>query len=296
MLQSMTGFGTGRAVVDGTTVSVEVRSVNNRHLKVTVRGSEPYPVFETEFEKLVRRHARRGTVSILVRIERPIQTGTLKINASVVSAYLSQLAPLAETLAPSAAATLYSGVLSLPGVSTEVFASQSVPDEEWMLVERATATALEEMAKTRGTEGRQMAEELRSLVSQIDEQIARVKEHVPNVVADYRKRLHERISNALATTGATIDESNLIREIALYADRTDVAEEITRITGHLAAIEEAIRTGGEGAGRRLEFLAQELGREANTLGSKAGDAVISRHGIEIKAVLEKFRELVLNVE
>ena len=292
----MTGFGIGRAIASGVTATVEARSVNNRHLKISIRGTDPYSVFEAEFEKVVRRFARRGTVSLLVRVERGNQTAELKINGSAISAYLIQLAPLAAALAPTAASALYSGILSLPGVTSEEFASQTVPKMEWELVERATTSALEDLAKTRGVEGRQMAEELRSLVGQIAERIERVKEHLPNVIADFRKRLHERITQALASVNVTIDESNLVREIALYADRSDVAEEITRIMGHLTAVNEVIHSGGEGAGRRLEFLAQELGREANTLGSKAGDAVISRHAVEIKAVLEKFRELVLNVE
>ncbi|MFO0936480.1 MAG: YicC/YloC family endoribonuclease [Gemmataceae bacterium] len=292
----MTGFGMARVTENVMTATVEVRSVNNRHLKVTVRGSDPYPALESEFEKLVRQSARRGTVSVHVRVERPNATGPLKIDSAIVSSYLAQLEPIAAALPPAAAAALYSGVLQLPGVTSEDLTPQSVPDVEWKLVEQATLAALEGLTKTRSTEGEQMVAELRSLIRQIVDRTGQIRDHLPQVIEDFRKRLRERVTLALAAAGATVDESNLVREIALYADRTDVAEELTRIAGHLAAVDDVLRVGGKGAGRRLEFLAQELGREANTLGSKAGDAVISRHAIEIKAVLEKFRELVLNIE
>lgn len=296
MLFSMTGFGSGRAEANGIVVAVEIRSVNNRHLKVVVRGSDPYPHLESEFEKLIRQTIRRGTVTLLVRVQRPLQSGSLAINADAVAGYIQQLAPLAKELSKESAAALYSGVLSLPGVASEAFASQQASEVEWPIVERATLAAAKELSKMRTAEGRQMADELLSLIEQITERVQQVQKHLPAILVDYRKRLYDRISLAVSEAGVKVDESNLIREIALYADRTDVAEEITRITGHIAAVREVIASNGDGAGRRLEFLAQELGREVNTLGSKAGDAVISRHAIEMKAILEKFRELVLNVE
>jgi uncharacterized protein (TIGR00255 family) len=296
VLLSMTGFGSGQADANGTTATVEIRSVNNRHLKITVRGSDPYPLLEADFEKLIRKSTRRGTVTIAVRVERPDRQSQFLLNADAVASYLAQLSPVLERLPPNASAAILSGLLTLPGVSPEERTSQAAPEDEWPLVEKASNLALAALTKTRATEGRMMADELLALTRQITERIDAVKAHYPTVVADYRKRLHDRISQAVNGTGVAIDETNLIREIALYADRTDVAEEITRLTGHIAAVEEVVRTGGEGAGRRLEFLAQEMGREANTLGSKAGDAVVTRHAVEIKALLEKFRELVLNIE
>lgn len=292
----MTGFGAGRAELSGTVASVEARSVNNRHLKVVVRGSDPYPLLESDFEAVVRKRVRRGTVTLFVRVERPRTNGPATLDVRAVAGYLAQLAPVAKDLPPAAAAALYSGVLALPGVTAGVSAATTAPDDEWPLVERATEVALGALTATRAAEGRRMGEELSSLGSQMRDRVATVKDHVPTVVADYRVRLKDRIAQAVSAAGVTLDESNLIREVALYADRTDVAEELTRLTGHLAALSDVIRTGGEGAGRRLKFLAQELGREANTLGSKAADAVVSRHAVEIKTVLERFRELVLNVE
>jgi uncharacterized protein (TIGR00255 family) len=296
VLLSMTGFGSGHADANGTTATVEIRSVNNRHLKVTVRGTDPYPLLESDFEKLLRKTVRRGTVTLAVRVERPDRQSQFVLNTDAIASYLTQLSPVLEGLPPTASAAILSGLLTLPGVSPEERSSQSAPEGEWPLVEKATNLALAALTKTRVAEGRMMADELLALTRQMTERIDAVKVHYPTVVTDYRKRLHDRITQAVNGSGIAIDESNLIREIALYADRTDVAEEITRLTGHIAAVDEAIRTGGDGAGRRLEFLAQEMGREANTLGSKAGDAVVTRHAVEIKALLEKFRELVLNIE
>ena len=127
MLLSMTGFGTGRAEANGIVATVEARSVNNRHLKVTVRGSDPYPHLDSEFEKRIRKSIRRGTVNLLVNVRRPLQTGTLTLNTDVVAAYLAQLSPLIKDLSAAQSAALLSGVLALPGVAADSFASNRPP-------------------------------------------------------------------------------------------------------------------------------------------------------------------------
>ena len=119
---------------------------------------------------------------------------------------------------------------------------------------------------------------------------------MPGVLANYRERLLERVKQAVADAGVTLEPEHLVREVALFADRTDVSEETSRLAAHLDTFAELVRTGAEGAGRRLEFVVQEVGRETNTLGSKAGDVTVSRHVVEMKATLEKIRELVQNIE
>jgi uncharacterized protein (TIGR00255 family) len=130
----------------------------------------------------------------------------------------------------------------------------------------------------------------------LTDQLALINQHLPAVTADYRTRLLERVKQAVVEAGVTVEPEQLIREVALFADRTDVAEETSRLAAHLGTFAELVRTGAEGAGRRLEFVVQEMGRETNTLGSKAGDVTVSRHVVELKATLEKIRELVQNVE
>jgi uncharacterized protein (TIGR00255 family) len=187
-------------------------------------------------------------------------------------------------------------LLSLPGVAPEAAHFGTPIDDEWPLVEKTLEAALTKLDVMRRDEGRAMAVELMAQHDLITEQLKGVRTHLPAVMTEYRQRLMERVRQALGETGVTIAPEHVIREVALFADRSDVAEEVTRLTSHLVQFAELIRKGGEGAGRKLEFVIQEMGRETNTLGSKAGDVTISRYVVEIKAALEKVRELVLNVE
>ena len=297
MLLSMTGFGEARTQTDSLAATVEVRAVNNRHLKLTVRGSEPYPMLESEFEKVVRKHVRRGTLLIHVRVERQTPSSELALNTAALRTYLKQIREACdEAGTPEFAAPLLSGALGLPGVAPESSRFSSPPEAEWPVVEQTLEAALKKLDVMRRDEGRAMAAELLLRHKFIGEQLEAIRVHLPAVMADYRQRILDRVRQAVAEAGVGIEPQHLVREVALYADRTDVSEEVTRLTSHLDQFAEIVRKGEEGAGRKLEFVIQEMGREANTLGSKAGDVTISRHVIEIKATLEKIRELALNVE
>jgi uncharacterized protein (TIGR00255 family) len=293
----MTGFGEARTQTDTVAAAVEVRAVNNRHLKVTVRGSDPYPMLEPELEKVVRRHVRRGTLLIQVRVERPAQAADLTLNTAALGAYLRQIQDAcAKAGTPEYAAPLLAGVLALPGVSPESARHGSPPDEEWPVVEKTLEDALRKLDSMRRDEGRAMANELLLHHRHVKDQLEMIRQHLPAVMADYRQRILDRVKQAVADAGVAVEPQHLVREVALFADRTDVAEEVHRLTSHLDQFADVVRKGDEGAGRKLEFVVQEMGRETNTLGSKAGDVTISRHVVEIKATLEKVRELVQNVE
>ena len=295
VLLSMTGFGEARSQTDAFSATIEVRAVNNRHLKVTVRGSDPYPMLEADLEKVIRKHVRRGTLLVQVRVQRKVQTSELTLNASALQAYLRQIREACEAT-PDLMAPLLAGVLSLPGVAPESTRSGTPPEEEWPIVVQTLEAALAKLDEMRSDEGRAMGGELLALHRFIGEQLEAIRVHLPAVMGDYRQRLLERVRQAVADAGVSVEPQHLVRELALFADRTDVAEEVTRLTSHLVQFAEIVKKGEEGAGRKLEFVVQEMGRETNTLGSKAGDVTISRHAIEIKATLEKIRELVLNVE
>jgi uncharacterized protein (TIGR00255 family) len=291
----MTGFGEGRGTGPGFTAAVEVRSVNNRHLKVTVRGSDPYPLLEAELEKVVRRFVRRGSLLVHVRLDRQPKPGELKLNAAALRTYLDQIRSACED-APDLLPHLAAGVLDLPGVAPEPGLTGGVPEDEWPVVERVLEQALQKLDAARKEEGRAMANELLLHHRHLSDQLELTRGRLPQVMADYRTRLLDRIKAAVAEAGVALEPEHLVREVALFADRTDVAEETTRLAAHLDSFADLVRAGAEGAGRRLEFVVQEMGREVNTLGSKAGDVSISRHVVEMKATLEKIRELVQNVE
>jgi uncharacterized protein (TIGR00255 family) len=292
----MTGFGEARTQTDRLAAEVEVRAVNNRHLKVTVRGTDPYPMFEAEVEKVVRKHVHRGTITIHVRVARQAGGVDLALNTAALASYLRQVRLACEEAGtPEYVGPLLSGVLSLPGVAPEGRSPGSPPPDEWPVVEQTLTAAFKNLNEMRREEGKAMAAELLALHASITAELAAIRTLLPNVTSDYRTRLLERVRQAVADAGVAIHPEHIIREVALFSDRTDVAEEVTRLSAHLEQFADLVRKGDE-AGRKLEFLIQELGRETNTLGSKAGDVAISRHVFEIKSALEKVRELALNVE
>lgn len=298
MLLSMTGFGEARHQSDALAVGVEVRAVNNRYLKVTVRGTEPYPMLEPELEKVVRRHVRRGTLLVHVRVERKAKAADLSLNTAALAAYLAQIQKACDAagLPQAYQGSVFAGVLALPGVAPESGFIGSPPEDEWPAVEKTLEAALKNLDAMRREEGRAMAAELLAQRQHIAGQLDAVRQQLPGVMADYRQRLIDRVRQALKDSAASVEPEHLVREVALFADRSDVSEEVTRLASHLDQFAEVVRKGDDGAGRKLEFVVQEMGRETNTLGSKAGDVSVSRHVVEVKAALEKIREMVQNVE
>lgn len=293
----MTGFGEARSQIEGLAVAVEVRAVNNRYLKVTVRGSDPYPMFESELEKVIRRHVRRGTLLVHVRVERPSEAKDLRLNTEALKTYLQQIRSVCNEIGqPEYAGPLLAGLLDLPGVAPEPAHFGAPPEAEWPVVEKALEDALRRLDTMRKEEGRAMAKELLHNHRHIKDQLELIRQHMPAVTVDYRQRLADRVRQAIGDAAVAIEPEHLLREVALYADRTDVAEEATRLSAHLDTFETIVRQDDDGPGRKLEFVVQEMGRETNTLGSKAGDVTISRYVVEIKATLEKIRELVQNIE
>lgn len=298
MLLSMTGFGEARHQGDNLTLSVEVRTVNNRYLKVSVRGSDPYPMLEPELEKTVRKYVRRGTVTIHVRCDRQFRGADFAINRVALRSYVEQVRAVCDEMGWQAhVPALLGQVLALPGVAPEPGGvSGRPPDEEFAAVERTLEAALDKLQAMRQEEGRAMAGELLGHRQVIADHLGRIRSLTPTVVNGYRQRLRDRVAQALAEHGVQVRPEDLIREVAIFAERSDVAEEVMRLGSHLDQFQSVVAKEDDGPGRKLEFLVQEMGREANTIGSKAGDVAISRHVVEIKAALEKVRELVQNVE
>jgi uncharacterized protein (TIGR00255 family) len=288
----MTGFGDARHQDQKWSIQVEVRTVNNRHLKLSAKISEPYAALEPELEHLVREKVRRGAVQISVRIERPRQAENYLLNGVALLSYRDQLETLGQDRGDLVSLT---DLLDLPGVVEEVRPAATNPHDDWPEISRVVASALERLEAARAQEGRAMADELQNLAIAIQDHLTRIAERGPLVVQSYQKRLTERIKALVQDQGVTIDPKDLIREVAILADRSDISEEIVRLRAHLTQYGEVIAE-RESVGRKLEFVVQEMGREVNTIGSKANDVEISRNVVEIKGLLEKIRELVQNVE
>jgi uncharacterized protein (TIGR00255 family) len=245
----MTGHGESRSLDDGRIVTVELRTVNNRHLKLSARVSDPYGSLEPEIERLVRERIRRGTVQLTLRVERPKRPEDYRLNLVALNSYRDQLAAV-DGVAPPLAS-----LLGLPGIVEDRRPTTDDPSEDWPLVSRVVREALDDLQNSRAEEGRLMGEELLSLGRGIAEHLERIIQRAPIVVSSYHDRLLERVQNLIEGRGVIIEPKDLIREVAILAERADVAEEITRLKAHLVQYVEVIGA-TESAGRKLEFIVQ----------------------------------------
>ncbi len=295
MLLSMTGFGEARHQGDNLSVAVELRALNNRYLKISIRSSEPYNLLEPEIERVLRQSLRRGTIQVQLQVYRQQSAGDFRLNPVAVKSYLEQLRALQKELGLKGELPL-AGVLGLPGAVVEPGLDQRPdPSDDWPVVQRVLEEALTKLQAMRREEGRAMGQELLHLRGQIASELEVVRTRAPQVVLSYRDKLHERVRNLLTELEVEIDQSDLIKEVAIFSERSDITEEVVRLSSHLDQFQEILKE-KESPGRKLDFLTQEMFREANTIGSKANDVEIARHVVEIKGAVEKIRELIQNIE
>jgi uncharacterized protein (TIGR00255 family) len=292
----MTGYGEALHESEKLRVSVELRALNNRYLKVSVRAAEPYNLLEAEFEKVIRKKVRRGTVQVNLRVDRQFSPQDFRVNVQALKSYVDQVRRAAEEMGlRDKSDTLLAQVLALPGVVPEPGTASVSVDEEWPILERVLDQAVDKLQAMRLEEGKAMGQEFLQLRNHIASQLEQIREKAPKVTEAYRDRIFDRVKSLLAEHDVKIDRSDLIKEVSIFAERSDIAEEVVRLASHLDQFQEIMKE-PESPGRKLEFLTQEMFREANTIGSKAGDVEISRRAVEIKGTLEKIRELVQNVE
>ncbi len=294
MLLSMTGFGEAHRKDASLAVAAEIRTINSRYFKLVVRCGEGYSALEPLVEGLVRKHIKRGTVQVSLRIDRDRAADDFRLNADVLDGYLEQLRGFSRGRKLTDPGSVES-LLQLPGVVDQSAVGPQDATADWPLVRDALQEAIESMTKMRADEGRAMAKDLAANAAAIAEQLDAIEQRAPNVADNYRARLTDRISKILEEYEVTLQPGDLIREISIYAERSDISEEIVRLRSHLEQFSATLEL-TESTGRKLEFLTQEMSRETNTIGSKANDVEISRHVIEIKAAIERIREMIQNVE
>jgi uncharacterized protein (TIGR00255 family) len=292
MLKSMTGFGTGRARAGEEEISVEVRAVNHKHLEVKVRLPRELSALEPAVLRAVRACCVRGAVDVAVRRTTGTATGAVPtVDAVMARAWREALRTVARSVDLADSPTA-SQIASQPGVvrMEEPVTDLAVADKA---LEGALTEALDALVAMREREGRALQADLSARVERVATLAAEVAALAPKTVEGYRARLQERVSELLK--GAPIDEARLVQEVAVFAERTDVAEEATRLQAHLDAFR-GFLGGSEPAGRRMDFLVQEMHREVNTTGSKSQSTEISIRVVDLKAELERIREQVQNVE
>jgi uncharacterized protein (TIGR00255 family) len=293
MALSMTGCGVGSAAEGDASCRAEVRGVNGRQLKVTVRSRDTLAALDSRIEALVRRHVQRGTLHITVEATGAATRAGRRLDRDQVGAYLDD----AEAICAARGLPLPAGVdgiLSLPGVVLDAVPDGGAVERVWPVVERAVAAAIDAFDAMRRTEGQALAADMRATCREILDLVAAIQRRVPDVVAAYRERLLERVARLLADASTTLSPADVAREVALVADRTDVAEELVRLASHVDQFSKLLDE--ESPGRSLDFLAQEIGREANTIASKSLDVAIAHAVVDIKTRVERLREQAQNIE
>ena len=291
MLISMTGFGTGEATAGGSTVSVEVRSVNHRFLDLAFKLPRALQNREQDIKEVVRAKLARGRVSITMSIESATAGRAVTINEPALEQYLAQLRDFAKRHGLADQVSLDS-LIQLPEAVT-VKETEPGEDELWPLVEKSLNAALDSCRRMRLDEGRALEKDLTERMALIARTVATIETMAPVVAKKQVETLRKRVAQLAGDI--KVSEDRIAAEIVMLADRTDITEELTRLKSHLAQFNKTIADGGE-VSKRMTYLLQEMHREATTIGSKASDSEVIQHVVVLKEETEKLREQVQNLE
>jgi len=292
-MNSMTGFGSASQRDRRIDLEVEIRSVNHRYLTLKQNLPEELERYEGEVDQLVRARLARGSATLRVSLKSADPAAPVLPDTRTLKAYVKRLREIQKELGLKGDLEI-EDLLAIPALWSNSRAAAPA-DDLWPRTKKLVGKALDALVASREREGGAIGRDLRGRLDTIEKRLVRVQERVPSVVETYQKRLDDRVRALLAQKGLDASKPDLAKEIALYADRCDVSEEIQRLRTHTSEFRKTL--GGNGQlGRRLDFLTQEMGREANTIASKGNDAEISVCAVDIKAELEKIKEQVENIE
>lgn len=293
MIRSMTGYGNAEAQTTAGRFTVEIRSVNHRFCEILVRLPRDLTIIEDRVRSAVQTRVLRGRVDVtIMREERGTRTKTVRSDIDLARAYAQALRELADVLGVGGEIPL-SQLISFPDVLKVEEARDDV-EALWPDLARAVDAAVGALVAMREAEGRRLAGDLQARLARVDELTRTVEARTGAAAIEYAQRLRQRIAQLLGEV--PLDEARLATEVAVFAERVDVSEEVTRLRSHLTQFRHEMDDAPGAVGRKLEFVLQEMGREANTIGSKASDLEITRAVIAVKGELESMREQVQNVE
>lgn len=292
MIQSMTGFGRGEAANEKYKVTIEMKSVNHRYLDLSVRLPRKLNFYEPAIRNQVKEFAKRGKIDIFVSMEQLQENAeSIQYNPQIAAAYLSGISQMADEFSIDGTIQAYQ-LARFPDVFTK--AEEDDNEEEWIpIVTQALRDACEKFAESRRIEGEKLAKDLSEKLDHISDLVDKIETRSPQIVEEYRKKITEKVEQLLGDT--QIDENLLATEIVMFSDKICVDEEMVRLRTHVEHVKE-ILAAGENIGRKLDFLIQEMNREANTTLSKANDSEVSEYGIDLKTEIEKIREQIQNIE
>lgn len=292
MVHSMTGFGRGEAGNEAIVFTVEIKSVNHKYLDVNIRLGRQLFAFETQIKNRIKQYIGRGKLDVGINYEFLNQPSVnLAVDLETAAQYVTAHRQLADFLGqdPSINASELSRCPDVVTVRNQEFQFEEYTD---ILLE-AVDHACQQLLQVEETEGMALQQDLLMKLALMEELVADIKDRSPEILADYVKRLQNRMAEVLDNT--QISEERILMEAAVYADRICTDEEVVRLSSHIAQMRDSLQEAG-GIGRKLDFLAQEMNREANTILSKSNDLAVSKCGIELKTCIEKIREQVQNLE
>lgn len=291
-MRSMTGYGRGESVHHGAKFTVELNSVNRKQNDVVVNLPRELAELEPRVRDAINAEVSRGRLTVVIAYHfGGGNSQGLALDRSLAKSYLKAMRDLQKELGVGGDINIET-VLRAPGV-IKAPEEQVSPEDAWPRVEAALKTALGDLLRMRETEGRHLAKDLEKRLKLARDYVKKIRKHLPGVVKRYRETLHERIQRA--GLELAIDDERLVKEVVVFADKSDVTEELTRLESHFEQFSAALKK-DEAVGRALEFMCQEIGREFNTLGSKANDVSISQLVVMCKAEMERVREQIQNIE
>jgi uncharacterized protein (TIGR00255 family) len=275
----MTGYGEAEGELGGVTYAVEIKTVNSRYFKSAVKLPEVVAFLEEDIERFLRQNLSRGSVNYVLRLKNVPANVLFDIDEPALRAYVERLGRIA----------------ALPGILVPVSPEEEAAEQIRDVVLKITQEAVDKLRQMRATEGAALAADLEENCEAIRQDLEQIRARYPVVLQEYRKKLQKRVDELLAEVKLRLDEESLAREVAIFAEKSDISEEIARLSSHLEQFTESHQANTQ-AGRRLEFISQEMFREANTIASKASDSEITRCVVDIKCRIDRIKEQVQNVE
>ncbi len=290
----MTGYGEAEGEVNGVCYAVEVKALNNRYLRTIIKLPDAVAFLEEDIEKLLRKSLSRGTVNYVLRLKNVSANVLFDIDETALRAVMEKLGRVGSSAGVKATVDIGS-LLSLPGIIQPVLPDKSVAEQIRKKVLDISQKALGKLKQMRAAEGTALEDDLKKHCKVIEQDLERIRARGAAVQKAYAKKLKKRVNELLVDAKLRCDQETIAREVAIFADRSDVSEEIARLDSHLQQLLRVCQAKGQ-AGRRLEFISQEMLREANTIASKATDTEITRLVVDMKCRIDRIKEQVQNVE
>jgi len=294
MIKSMTGYGSAEGEINGLGCAVEIKAVNNRYLKTTVKLPEVAAFLEEDIEKLLRQNLSRGTISYVLRLKDVSASVLFDIDEAALRSLMQRLSRVGSLAGINGTIDIGS-LLNLPGMVRPSLPDRARAEQIRNVVLNISQQAIEKLKQMRAAEGSSLEAELESYCELIRKDLEQVRTRSGSVIQEHAKRLKKRVDELLAEAKLKLDEETLAREVAILADRSDVSEEIARLDSHLQQFAQSCQADDQ-AGRRLDFISQEMLREANTIASKGSDSEIVRYVLNIKCQIDRIKEQIQNVE